>query len=244
MLVVVLAALGALGIGALAVAKGGGGSSPDPTGGPSVVNVPGAALGSVPATLGPLAFGPGPVAISEIREFDPAPGDGAENPQALGRLTDGDPTTAWTTVCYESKYLYPKRGVGLVLGLTGPVDGQQLQIAWPTGPWRVAVYTAGQPGARLEDWGKPVASRGSDVPGDATFALGSTDHRYVLVWLTQVARSDACSANPYRGAIGELAVEPAGLIPWTRRPRTTPSPHWPPMATSRRSRRSCADTST
>ena len=47
-----------------------------------------------------------------------------------------------------------------------------------------------------------MAGRGSDEPGEATFSLGDGDGRYVLVWLTQLAKSDACSANPYRGAIG------------------------------------------
>ena len=60
-----------------------------------------------------------------------------------------------------------------------------------------------------------MASRGSEQPGEARFALGDGNGRYVLVWLTQLARSDACSANPYRGAIGELAVEP-GRVTWNR----------------------------
>jgi hypothetical protein len=180
-----------------------------PSSGPTVV--PGAGqVGSVPATLGPLG-GPvaGPVAIQSVREFDPPPGNGRENPGTLGALTDGNPATAWTTVCYESKYLYPKNGVGVVLELSGPVRGQLLHITWPTSPWRVSIYTADQPGSTLAGWGRPVASRGSDAPGETAFDLGSSDSRYVLVWLTQVARSDACSANPYRGAIGELSVTPA-----------------------------------
>jgi eukaryotic-like serine/threonine-protein kinase len=206
-----LAAAGAMTIGAIAIATNGDDGRPTFAGGPTVVQDAGSPLGSVPATLGPLGVnGPDPVSIANVQEFDPKPGDGAENPKALAKLTDGNPATAWTTVCYESKYLYPKRGVGLVLALTGPVRDQHLRIAWPTGPWRVSLYTDSQPGATLEAWGKPIATRGSDAAGDATFALGSSDDRYVLVWLTQVARSDACSANPYRGAIGELTVEPAG----------------------------------
>jgi eukaryotic-like serine/threonine-protein kinase len=169
------------------------------------------APGSVPATVGPLgSVQPGPVTITGIQELDPPPGDGQENPSGLAALTDGNPATAWTTVCYESKYLYPKEGVGLVLGLSGPVTGQELRVAWPTGPWRASVYTASQPGADLRSWGKPIARKGSDEPGEARFSLGRGDGRYVLIWLTQLARSDSCSANPYRGAISELAVEPAG----------------------------------
>src|SRR5262245_4244710 len=98
--------------------------------------------GSVPATVGLLGSpAPGPVTITGIQELDPPPGDGHENPAGLAALTDGNPSTAWTTVCYESKYLYPKEGVGLVLGLSGPVARQELRVTWPTGPWRASVYT-------------------------------------------------------------------------------------------------------
>ena len=179
--------------------------------GPSVVAQQGGTLGSVPGTIGPLGSPrAGPVAIEGIQELDPPPGDGRENPGALVALTDGDPTTAWTTVCYQSKYLYPKSGIGLVLGLSGSAKGQQLRIAWPSAPWRVSVYTGDSPGADLDSWGEPIAGRGSDQPGEAVFSLGTSEGRYVLVWLTQLAKSDACSTNPYRGAIAELTVEPAG----------------------------------
>jgi hypothetical protein len=207
-----LAAAAALGVGAVAWAsRDDRGTAAVQPQGPDVVTQPGGTLGSVPATLGPLgAPQPGPVTIQAVQELDPPPGDGVENPSSLGALTDGDPATAWTTVCYESRYLYPKSGIGLVLGLSGPVSGQQLRVQWPRGPWRASVYTAATPGAAREDWGDPVAQRGSDEPGEATFSLGDSDGRYVLLWLTQLAPSDACSTNPYQGAVGELATEPKG----------------------------------
>jgi tRNA A-37 threonylcarbamoyl transferase component Bud32 len=208
-LIVALAALGAL-AAALVTFVAGGDADPRHASGPTVVTGAGQ-VGSVPATLGPLGSpSAGPVSIRAIREFDPPPGDGRENPSTVRFLTDGNPATAWTTVCYESKYLYPKSGVGLVLELTGPVKGQRLHIVWPTSPWRVSVYAADQPGSKLSQWGRPVAGRGSDAPGATALELGDSDARYVLVWLTQVAPSDACSTNPYRGAIGELTVSPAG----------------------------------
>jgi serine/threonine-protein kinase len=207
-----LAAAAAVGVGAVAwAARDDGGNGTPQRQGPDVVTQPGATLGSVPATLGPLGSPePGPVTIQAVQELDPPPGDGVENAGSLGALTDGDPATAWTTVCYESRYLYPKTGIGLVLGLSGPVTGRQLRVQWPRGPWRASVYTSTAPGATREDWGDPVAQRGSDEPGDATFSLGDSDGRYVLLWLTQLAPSDACSTNPYQGAVGELAVEPRG----------------------------------
>ena len=203
------AAAAALAVGAIAFAARDRGSAAgaQPGGDAATATAP----GSVPATVGSLGSEqPGPVTITGIQELDPPPGDGQENPAGLTALTDGNPATAWTTVCYQSKYLYPKEGVGLVLGLSGPVTGQELRVQWPTGPWRASVYTAENPGADVRSWGQAVARRGSDQPGEARFALGNGNGRYVLLWLTQLARSDACSANPYRGAISELAVEPAG----------------------------------
>ena len=203
------AAAAILAVGAIALAARDRGSAAGAQPGADAATA--TAPGSVPATVGPLGSEqPGPVTITGIQELDPPPGDGKENPAGLAALTDGDPATAWTTVCYESKYLYPKEGVGLVLGLSGPVAGQELRVQWPTGPWRATVYTADNPGADVRSWGQPVARRGSEQPGEARFALGNGNGRYVLLWLTQLARSDACSANPYRGAISGLAVEPAG----------------------------------
>ena len=203
------AAAAILAVGAIALAARDRGSAAGAQPGADAATA--TAPGSVPATVGSLGSEqPGPVTITGIQELDPPPGDGKENPAGLAALTDGDPATAWTTVCYESKYLYPKEGVGLVLGLSGPVAGQELRVQWPTGPWRATVYTAENPGADVRSWGQPVARRGSEQPGEARFALGNGNGRYVLLWLTQLARSDACSANPYRGAISGLAVEPAG----------------------------------
>ena len=73
------------------------------------------------------------------------------------------------------------------------------------------VYTAEQPGggrAVLGPAGGPPGQRRNRARPAST--LGNGNGRYVLLWLTQLARSDACSANPYRGAISGLAVEPAG----------------------------------
>jgi serine/threonine-protein kinase len=145
--------------------------------------------------------------IAGVTEFDPLPGDGRENPGQLERLHDGDPTTAWTTVCYESNYLYPKSGVGVVLELEGPASGSELRVTWPAAPWRVQVYVAEEPGATLADWGDPVAERGAETAGDASFSLGDAPGDHLLIWLTQLADGDGCgSDNPYRGQIGEVAL--------------------------------------
>jgi serine/threonine-protein kinase len=175
--------------------------------------------GALP-TLGPGGAGgastavdpadPAAIGVAEIRgvaEFDPLPGDGRENASQLDRLVDGDPTTAWTTVCYESNYLYPKPGVGVVIELDRPAAGSELRIAWPAAPWRVQVYAADDPGPALSDWGDPVAERGAETPGNASFSLAGASGDHLLIWLTQLPEGDGCGEqNPYRGQIGEVTL--------------------------------------
>jgi eukaryotic-like serine/threonine-protein kinase len=183
-----------------------GGVDPEPS--PSTIAVPAAPAGQLPPPAGGDAVGQ-PAGIVTVSEFDPPPGDGRENPGQLELLQDGDPSTAWTTVCYESKYLYPKSGVGVVLALDGPAAGNRLQVTWPVAPWRVQVYVADEPGTELADWGEPVTERGAESKGEATFSLGSAAGDHVLIWLTQLADGGGCDRNPYRGQISEVAVVPA-----------------------------------
>ncbi len=172
---------------------------------PSTIAVSTVPSGQLPPPASPAPSGGTPDIVA-VAEFDPLPGDGRENPGQLERLTDGDPTTAWTTVCYESNYLYPKPGVGVALELDGPVAGNRLQITWPAAPWRVQVYVADEPGATLADWGDPVAERGAESAGNAFFSLGDGSGDHVLIWLTQLPAGDGCGENPYRGQIGEVAL--------------------------------------
>jgi serine/threonine protein kinase len=175
---------------------------------PSTIAVSTVASGQLPPPASPVASGETPDIVGAA-EFDPLPGDGRENPGQLERLTDGDLTTAWTTVCYESNYLYPKSGVGVALELNGPVAGNRLQITWPAAPWRVQVYVADAPGVTLADWGDPVAERGAESAGNAFFSLGGSSGDHVLIWLTQLPEGDGCGENPYRGQIGEVALTAA-----------------------------------
>jgi serine/threonine-protein kinase len=180
----------------------------------AVSTVPGGALppavsdggaGTAVDPADPAAIGA--AEIVRVAEFDPLPGDGRENASQLDRLADGDPTTAWTTVCYESNYLYPKPGVGVVLELDRPAAGSELRIAWPAAPWRVQVYAADAPGPALSDWGDPVAERGAETPGNASFSLAGASGDHLLIWLTQLPEGDGCGEqNPYRGQIGEVTL--------------------------------------
>ena len=166
-------------------------TSPDPTG-----NV------TTPSTTTKLNQ---PNSMIGAVEFDPPPGDGAEHPGQLGLLSDGNPATEWTTVCYDNNQLLPKKGVGLVFELRDPTSGHNLEIVSKTNGWAATVYVSAVPGDALASWGAPV-SVGKDIPaGVAGFPLGSSSSRYVLVWFTHLGRSDLCTL-PFQMRVSEVRV--------------------------------------
>ena len=148
---------------------------------------------------------PNAMAIVSAGEFDPPPGNGEENPEHIGLLTDGRDDTVWSTVCYRRANMAPKQGVGLVFQLSAPAKGHTLLLTTPTRGFSASVYVASSVGTRLQDWGKPT-DKGSDLgPGDVRFDLGDNAGRYVLLWFT-VLGQPGCSAMPYQLRLAEVAV--------------------------------------
>jgi serine/threonine-protein kinase len=145
------------------------------------------------------------MAIVSSAEFDPDPGNGKENPEELGLLTDGRPETTWSTVCYKQSTMAPKKGVGLVFQLTAPARGHTLVIDSPNEAWAASVYVAESFGARLRDWGQPVTQRRKITSGEAHFELGGLEARYVLLWITDLGEP-TCTALPYQLRVGEVTV--------------------------------------
>jgi hypothetical protein len=154
---------------------------------------------------------PAPIAVHivSVAEFDPPPlGDGKENPSELGNLTDGDPGTTWSTVCYNDRSLAPKKGVGLVFQLSGPARGHTLTVVSPTtGGWGAQVYVASAPAATLDGWGTPLVDDRDLAPGSSAFPLGDPDGRYVLLFIDELGQAAApCTTRPWQVRIGEVTV--------------------------------------
>ena len=141
-------------------------------------------------------------------EFDPPPdGDGRENPDQLGFLTDGSADTVWSTVCYSDRNLAPKPGVGVVLELSAPVDGHTLVVTSPTtGGWGANVYVSDATHDTLSAWGQPVTSTHDAPAGQTRFELGSASGRYVLLFVTELGESAAPCQRPWQMRIAEVAV--------------------------------------
>ncbi len=125
-----------------------------------------------------------PVQLRAVAAYDPPPGDGVENDGQLGRATDGNATTYWSTEWYTTQHFGNlKSGVGIVVDAGRAVRLSSLRIVSDTpdytavikagntigGPW--SVVSAPEYGARL-----------------TTFVLKvSRPERYYLIWITDLA---------------------------------------------------------
>jgi serine/threonine-protein kinase len=142
--------------------------------------------------------------IASVRTFDPE-GDQVERDEFAPNAIDGDLSTAWATVCYSSKFLGGKQGVGLVADLGTATTGT-FTIALGSAPYQVKVFTA--PDADMptsfSGWGSPLKS----FNGVETTTLSveiTTPARYVLISFNELGADPSCSDNPYRGVIKELS---------------------------------------
>jgi len=147
----------------------------------------------------------GPVSVVAMHSYDPNGDDGGENESMIPLLTDNNPDTAWTTVCYGNQYFGSKGGVGIVLQLSGMGLGT-LTTTFKTAPWNAEVYVSQSETvpATLNDWGLRVADGYSENAGVGTFKIDQPA-RNVLLVLRQVGRSTTCSNNnPFKGVLSDL----------------------------------------
>ncbi len=156
------------------------------------------------------AAGPAPAGLTVIgaTAFDPD-GDGEENDEQVQRVLDGDSSTGWSTLCYESQYLGAKGGVGVVLELSEPTVAQ-IAVDVTSAPWSLQIHTASDaiPDS-IEGWGAELATDYSTEPGQL-LATSAGPVRYVLALLRELGPDEGCSEDhPYRGRISGIQVSAA-----------------------------------
>jgi serine/threonine protein kinase len=163
--------------------------------------------GDVPAATADVALAP--VELVGLRSYDPG-GDGEENESMLGALTDSNPATTWTTVCYGNRYFGSKGGVGIVAQLSGVGIGT-LSATFANGPWSADVFVASgeAPPTTLDAWGLRVADNFGRDPGTANFEV-RTPGRWVLLWLREAGRNGTCSNNnPFKSELSSVSFTSA-----------------------------------
>lgn len=156
-----------------------------------------------PEPLAPLVA----IKVVGAEDFDPAPGNGSENPNQTKLAIDGRPGTAWRTVAYNStSFGGLKPGVGLILDLGGPETVRQVKLRLPDEganiEIRTAVDTATQAPDSLGAYAIAATVAGTAKEETLRFATPAST-RFVLIWITALPPG---SGPTYRGGISEVTV--------------------------------------
>jgi serine/threonine protein kinase len=150
-----------------------------------------------------------PAVIAAITAYDPD-GDSVENDgdAALSRA-DNDSTTFWRTVCYESKYMGAKRGVGLVVSFDNPTQ-QALSVAVLSAPYQLQFFAsdADTIPTTIDAWGGAFGDTAfADDAGTVTSGTPVAPVQHMLILLNELGSDDSCTgSNPYRGRLGEISI--------------------------------------
>jgi eukaryotic-like serine/threonine-protein kinase len=146
--------------------------------------------------------------ISSVAAWDPyGDGSGENNDLAPLALAGAQPEGGWPTLCYSSKYLGAKGGVGLMVTMSDPASGT-LNYSVFHAPYWVEVFarpTTDRP-TDLDDWGPSLTgTQYSTTPANLSVVL-PPGTQSVLIWVKELARDTVCSrSNPYRGRIGNIS---------------------------------------
>ena len=145
-----------------------------------------------------------PVTVVSLKSYDPNGDDKSENEAMVGALSDNNPQTVWTTVCYGDKYFGSKRGLGIVMQLSRSSAGQ-MTVDMGSAPWSAEIFSsdAGIPDS-IKGWGPRVTNGYATQEGVATLNV-STSGTYILLLLREIGSSPSCStSNPFKGVIRDI----------------------------------------
>jgi hypothetical protein len=151
----------------------------------------------------------GPATIATVTAYDPE-GDGTENDgDAVMSLADGNPGTSWATVCYSSRFMGGKQGVGLVVTFD-ELAQQALTVDVQTGPYQVDFFATDAEAipASFAEWGPALGSTAFANEAETLESPTPTaPARHMLVLLKELGQDGSCTdQNPYRGRLGEIAL--------------------------------------
>ena len=137
-----------------------------------------------------------PVAVQGVASYDPFGNDHVEDPQDVGKATDGDLATYWQTEHYaNSNFGNLKSGVGLVLDAGAPVKLKSLTVHSTTPGYRAVIRSGDSPGGPFTT--DSAVQGGSST---TTFSLTGNRARYYLIWLTNLGPSDQVRINEVTAA--------------------------------------------
>ncbi|OMQ15784.1 hypothetical protein A7K94_0207075, partial [Modestobacter sp. VKM Ac-2676] len=143
--------------------------------------------------------------ITDAAVFDPF-GDGEpENDDDVPLTTDGDPSTAWSTLTYRGTADFGnlKPGVGVVHDLGSEQSVAAVQLATTTPGATVEIRTGGTPQGGLDSFDVAATAQ---LTGDDQLSFETpVDTRYVLVWITSLVPA----GEGFAADLAEVAVSAA-----------------------------------
>ncbi|MGH3873821.1 MAG: protein kinase family protein [Pseudonocardiaceae bacterium] len=127
-----------------------------------------------------------PVRVRTLAVYDPSGLGSPDHQQDVGKLTDGNPNTGWSTDSYRQQFPSYKKGLGVMLSFEQPVTAVAVTVISPSPGTVLEIRTATSPKAALGD---------TILVGTATLSRGNTEitlrstppTRYLLVWITGLA---------------------------------------------------------
>jgi hypothetical protein len=163
-------------------------------------NIPPPTTPSTPAGLVPGA----PAAPSDVAVYDA--GGTTDHAGDVGKVSDGDPQTRWTTQYYADDFSSPqglKKGVGIIATFDHPVRFARVDIRSPSAGTRVQIRTADSASPALNQTTVIGATHPSLTDGLTKLQLvKAPPTKYVIVWITGLAhRGD----GKFQSSIGEVS---------------------------------------
>jgi serine/threonine protein kinase len=140
-----------------------------------------------------------PLRIVSVNDYDPL-GDGAENGDAVGLATDGNPATSWTTEGYFQADL-DKPGVGLLLDLGRQREVTEVRLRTNVPGWSFQVQASESPGGLSDPLPDTEGTSDFVARNAMRIELQPATARYLLIWMTQGADS---GDGRYRGDVAEV----------------------------------------
>ncbi|HZD59494.1 MAG TPA: protein kinase [Anaerolineae bacterium] len=136
----------------------------------------------------------GPLKPTEAADYDPG-GNGDENPDAVGRIFDGDKSSCWSTETYRSSaFGNLKDGVGVYIDYGKSVMLREITIA-SSGGWSGAIKGSND----VLNWRTLKEIRSADK--EVTLQINEGAYKYYLVWITELPM---VGPNSYKCKIYEV----------------------------------------
>ncbi len=174
--------------------------------GVAVGKIPGHSGGAPPVGSSASATPTGSVLpLASVVDFDPSPGDGAEDPGGVQFAYDNNIGTAWSTEIYIGSQWggIGKSGVGLKVDLGKPVAVSQVRLLFQQKGVHVELRYSTVDAASLDAY--TVAATSGPSPGiSQVLSPRAGAYRYWLIWLTELPRQDTPAGPRYSAALAEM----------------------------------------